>query len=613
MKLAPHLHRPLPAPRSLAPPHSAPLPLNLNPQLTWRNDPRPGMSDQATRAASLAHAALRFHLTLQAGLLEPEVYHLQPALSRHAGFQTALRLACPRSLAIFPMYALQAYPLDMSQYGRLFASTRLPQRGRDALRTAPTPQRHIVVAAPCGALYRVEVLEGPGAGALVSPAALQARLRHVLAHAAAAGAAAPPPVGALTAGERDTWAAQRAALEAASGVNVASLAAVDDALFVLTLDGGAPESQEDISRCMLHGGCGNRWFDKCLNLIVAAKGRAGVSWEHAWGDGVAVLNFFNAVFDAASGADAAALVGGSGAGASGEGASGVAPLQWQLDGAAQGAIAAAHARARAATSATRLRVYQTDALTKDDIKRSGLSPDGVMQMALQLAHWRVHSGGGGAAARLPVTYESASTAAFRHGRTETIRSATVEALELCQASSAVSGSGGSGSRAALLPLLKRAAERHRALTLEAVQGGGCDRHLFALSLLAGRRGVLGVGEAAAPPPAPLPLFADPAYAHFRDIRLSTSTMASPALDGGGFGPVNAHSYAVGYGVEERGCHFHIMCEAPGVAASNSAHSAFAGELDVDAFAEGVEGALRDIAGAMGRKEGAAALGKGFGK
>ena len=55
----------------------APLPLNLNPQLTWRDDPRPAMQAQAARAANIAHAAARFHLTLAAGALEPEVYHLK--------------------------------------------------------------------------------------------------------------------------------------------------------------------------------------------------------------------------------------------------------------------------------------------------------------------------------------------------------------------------------------------------------------------------------------------------------------------------------------------------------------------------------------------------------
>ena len=46
---------------------------------------------------------------------------------------------------------------------------------------------------------------------------------------------------------------------------------------------------------MLHGDAENRWWDKSFNLIVAPNGSAAISWEHAWGDGVAVLNFFNTV------------------------------------------------------------------------------------------------------------------------------------------------------------------------------------------------------------------------------------------------------------------------------------------------------------------------------
>ena len=143
--------------------------------------------------------------------------------------------------------------------------------------------------------------------------------------------------------------------------------------------------------------------------------------------------------------------------------------------------------------------------------------------------------------------------------------------------------------------LSAATERHRALTVEGVQGLGCDRHLYALRVLGSTPGSLGVG--ASPP---LPLFSHPTYAHFTDIRLSTSTMASSALDGGGFGPVNDHSYAVSYGVEERGCHFHIMArtaEGGGKANGSSARAVateFYGELDVNAFAEAVEQALRDI-------------------
>lgn len=39
-----------------------------------------------------------------------------------------------------------------------------------------------------------------------------------------------------------------------------------------------------------------RWFDKSLSLILTGSGNACVNFEHAWGDGVAVLRYFNEVF-----------------------------------------------------------------------------------------------------------------------------------------------------------------------------------------------------------------------------------------------------------------------------------------------------------------------------
>lgn len=38
-----------------------------------------------------------------------------------------------------------------------------------------------------------------------------------------------------------------------------------------------------------------RWFDKSFNMITTKDGWAGLNFEHAWGDGVAVMRFFNEI------------------------------------------------------------------------------------------------------------------------------------------------------------------------------------------------------------------------------------------------------------------------------------------------------------------------------
>ena len=331
---------------------------------------------------------------------------------------------------------------------------------------------------------------------------------------------------------------------------------------------------------MLHGDARNRWFDKCLNLIVTANGRAGVNWEHAWGDGVAVLYYFNEVHKAAGG-NAPRDIRPAPA-APGE----AVRLAWDLsDARVASSIAPAAAGSDAVIGATELRVYQADSLTKADVKRSALSPDGVMQMALQLAHVRAHG-------YTPSTYESASTAGFKHGRTETIRSASPESVAMCAAFGGPSPSASSPSspssdvQVARYRALSAAAARHSKTARDASLGQGVDRHLFALQTW-GRR----LGQPVAP------LFTDAAYTRFKDIRLSTSTLDSPALEGGGFGPVSRSSYGVGYGIEERGAHFHVMNYTGGDCSNGD-------------FIAAIEGALRDIRACIVGAKAAGVIGEG---
>lgn len=41
---------------------------------------------------------------------------------------------------------------------------------------------------------------------------------------------------------------------------------------------------------------GTRWFDKSFSLIISRDGTAAVNFEHSWGDGVAVLRFFQDIY-----------------------------------------------------------------------------------------------------------------------------------------------------------------------------------------------------------------------------------------------------------------------------------------------------------------------------
>jgi len=247
-----------------------PAPLNLTPQLSWKEDENPAKNEQAVRAADICHAAGRFYASLQAGVLVPDVFHTKPGVTKHAAFESLIA-ALPTSVSYYPAVAAGAYALDMSQYERLFCSTRLPRAGKDELVTAE--HCPYVVAIRGADMFKVSLFQDDDGDidgthlAIHSPEAIEAQIRAVLASKPSGN----PPVAALTETERDAWAATRAHMES-DPVNRVSLADVDRALFVLSLDDETPATHEELSRSMLHGYARDRWFDKSFNIIVTKNG-----------------------------------------------------------------------------------------------------------------------------------------------------------------------------------------------------------------------------------------------------------------------------------------------------------------------------------------------------
>lgn len=91
-----------------------PLPINYNPALIYKLDPRPEYNDQLTRTSNLVITSLRFMRSLRENLLEPEVYHMNPKKSDTARYRAILSKT-PSMIATFVSYAFKAFPLDMSQ------------------------------------------------------------------------------------------------------------------------------------------------------------------------------------------------------------------------------------------------------------------------------------------------------------------------------------------------------------------------------------------------------------------------------------------------------------------------------------------------------------------
>lgn len=495
--------------------------LNFNPFMSFNPDPKTEYNDQLVRATNMVSSAVRFMKTLRAGLLEPEVFHLNPAKSDTDGFKNLIRWV-PSSLSWYGAFMVNAYPLDMSQYFRLFNSTRIPKRGRDELFT-DDKGRHLLVMRK-GNMYVFDVVDRDGN--LVKPAEIQSHLKYILSDSAEAPAF---PLGVLTSENRDVWAGLREKLIAAG--NAEDLRVVDSALFCLCLDEESMRDHIHISHNMLHGDGCNRWYDKSFSIILTKDGQAAINFEHSWGDGVAVLRFQNEVFKDTT---EQPLVHPGSAAAAVDSASAVRRLHFNLDSELQNGIKKAKENFNSAVSKLTIDAMEFKKGGKEQLKKSKLSPDAVAQLAFQMGFLRQYG-------QTVATYESCSTAAFKHGRTETIRPASIHTKKC---SEAFVSQPGKHNVEELRGMLNECSKYHGQLTKEAAMGQGFDRHLFAMRYLANSKGQ------------PLhSLYMDPAYAAINHNILSTSTLTSPAVSLGGFAPVVPDGFGVGYGVHDEwiGC------------------------------------------------------------
>lgn len=484
---------------------------------------------------------LRFRSALRDRTLLPDVYHMG-SIAQQPWFYQLLRLV-PSKLAYYVAYAAQSYPLDMSQYPRLFGTSRIPGANGDHLHTVDD-SRHIAVLSR-GHVYKLTVIEADGETPVL--ASVIARTLLEIERDAKTRPELPVAVPTLSSETRDKWAALRTELRAS---NAASLAVLDDALFVLALEADAAPSNDNEAAASSAGLtflCGNsraRWYDKSLQLIVCGNGAAAINFEHAWGDGVSVLRLANELHEDAGFVSpdrvAKADVG-----------------EWSradftLSPTLSAGIAAAEKRYKDEVARLTMEALKVDGFGKRFFKSKRITPDGCVQQAIQLAYRRAYP----EAERAVATYESASTAGFRKGRTETIRPATIESSALVETFLRANSSPAERARA-----LRRAAERHRVVSVEASTGKGVDRHLFALRAIANEQ------------KQSVSLFEDVAYKRVNHNILSTSTLVSPAVANGGFGPVVENGFGVGYATTDDQIGFMVSSWKPA-----AEHSRFLKEL-----------------------------------
>ncbi|XP_071449222.1 carnitine O-palmitoyltransferase 2, mitochondrial isoform X1 [Hetaerina americana] len=493
-----------------------PLPINYNPILVYIRDPNEAYNKQVIRATNMLISSVRFMKSLRAEILEPEVYHLNPKKSNTDLFRTVTGLL-PSMVSWYGAYLFKAFPLDMSQFPSLFNANRIPEIGKDVL-FQDTSAKHVLVLRK-GEFYIFDVLDSEGN--IFPPEVILANLKKVISMSDGQPPSPDHPVGILTTMERDSWAKARKHLKAISPQNETALKLVDSALFALILDDESCSGHVPLVQNFLHGDGTNRWFDKSFSLIIDKDGEAAINFEHSWGDGVAVLRYFNDIYKDSTTKprvhpDTETKDNPE-----------VTQLDFLLDQEMKNVIAEAKSQYESVTNHLKIDIMEFPGFGKNVCKKQKVSPDAVMQLGFQVAF---HKQTG----KQVATYESCSTSAFRHGRTETIRPCTMATKAFCESIN----SNNQPSISELQGMIKKCSEVHGALTRDAAMGQGFDRHLFGLRKLA---------EVHPEFSKELPeIYRDPAYSAINHNVLSTSTLSSPYVQAGAFGPVVKDGYGIGY-------------------------------------------------------------------
>lgn len=371
-------------------------------------------------------------------------------------------------------------------------------------------------------------------------------------------------LGAFTSLPRTEWAAARNELCKVES-NARALQVVDSALFVLVLDSIIPENIHEAAANMLHGvnklaeddtlqigSCLNRWYDK-LQLIVCRDGSCGVNFEHSSIDGHTALRFASDVFaeTVISFAESIVdLIHGHGRishvvvakvrRAIDKKNTGtlldVYPkkLTFELSKGLKQRISYAETALCDELSANDSRVLEFRDYGKLFIVRNKCSPDSYVQMSILLAYYRLYG-------KVVSMYEPVLTKSFYHGRTEGMRTATVQAKRFCEV-----WCDPDSPNALKIETLRAATVEHSRLVKECALGNGVDRHLYSLKCLANRQGL--------DTPA---FFKSHAWQTLNHTILSTSNCGNPALRLFGFGPVVPNGFGVGYIIKDHGLSYSV--------------------------------------------------------
>eukprot|EP00128_Syssomonas_multiformis_P006040 Colp12_sorted_trinity150504_noHs@9833 len=451
-----------------------------------------------------------------------------------------------------PFFIRGSVPMCMSQYKRMFSTTRVPGKECDTLvHLNPTSSKHIVVLRN-GKYYYMSLFHVDAYDTPLTASEIESQLEWIVkdADSTPAPTDGEAEVAALTSWGRTEWAEAREK-HFDEGTNRASLDLIESAIFVVVIEDELSGYDEEsgsldlMGKKLIHGNGTNRWFDKSINLVVFKDGKVGLNVEHSWADAPVIAHMmeWSLCTENRTGYDEHGRVKKE---ATGKPLPAPRQLRWLMNGEIRETINTALEAAKVAINDFDLKILEHGAYGKGFMKKCRVSPDAYIQMAMQLAYFKQNK-------RFALTYESSMTRLFKDGRTETVRPLSDESAAFVK--SMFDSYKSSKERIALL---NKAADKHQNTYRDAMSGKGIDRHLFALYVVS--KG-LGIDSELLK------------NALGRPWRLSTSQQPQQQTDlwnlddpndlarvspGGGFGPVADDGYGVSYMIAgENLIFFHI--------------------------------------------------------
>uniref|UniRef100_A0A8C1AVN9 Carnitine O-acetyltransferase n=1 Tax=Cyprinus carpio carpio TaxID=630221 RepID=A0A8C1AVN9_CYPCA len=370
-----------------------------------------------------------------------------------------------------PVEYLGGKPLCMDQYYQVLSSCRIPGPKRDTVvnyAVGKTPPTHITVVHNFQ-FFVLDVYNSDGSPLTVDQ--LYVQLEKIWNSSLQSN---KEPVGILTSNHRNTWGKAYNNL-IKDKTNKESVRAIQKSIFTVCLDAPKPRVSDEmyfnkVAAQMLHGGgsrwnSGNRWFDKTLQFIIGEDGSCGLTYEHAPAEGPPIVFLVDHVVDYMKRSEMVRTP--------------MIPLampqklRFNITPEIKKDIEKAKQNMNIMVNDLDVRVLNFTHYGRKFPRSHKMSPDAFIQMALQLAYYRMYQ-------TCCPTYESASLRMFKLGRTEAIRSTTTESLQFTKAMDDPSKQVQSEKAA----LLEEAIKVHRKHTHMAIHGQGIERHMLGLRMIA---------------------------------------------------------------------------------------------------------------------------------